>query len=258
MVVPNEHFGTELAPSDFNSAVKFRLGANIFPAVSICSECDGVMDLNAIHATQCGSGGTRTARHNAVRDIVYTFASNARLQVSKETKWLVKDSKRKPADVYLPSFNGGKDVALDFAVISPFTDEAMKSDDYLTKYADKKVKKYADDIKLANYEFQPMIVDTLGRWDDDASKFLVKMASNYAKNNCQDFSTVKNQLFQKLSISIQASNAKAIRQRTQMKSVFMDDYDSNFSSKFNPLFNAENLVNVINSSCSVSTSSSIT
>ena len=84
------------------------------------------------------------------------------------------------------------------------------------------------------------------------------MASNYAKNNCQDFSTVKNQLFQKLSISIQASNAKAICQRTQMKSVFMDDYDSNFSSKFNPLFNAENLVNVINSSCSVSTSSSIT
>ena len=101
-----------------------------------------------------------------------------------------------------------------------------------------------------------MIVDTMGRCYDDAIKFLLKMASNYAKNNCQDISTVKNQLFQK--ISIQASNAKAIRQRTQVKSVFMDDYDSNFSSKFNPLFNAENLVNVINSSCSVSTSSSIT
>jgi len=129
--------------------------------------------------------------------------------------------------------------------------------DYLSKYAEKKVKKYADDIKIADYEFQPMIVDTMGRWDDDAVKVLSKMASIYAKNNCQDYSRVKNQIFQKLSISIQSSNAKAILQRTQLKSVFMDDSDANFSSKVNSLFNAGKLVNA-SSSLSALSSSTIT
>jgi hypothetical protein len=241
LVVPNEHFGTELSSIEFLTAAKFRLGAPLFPEVALCLACDAPMDTRGVHATQCMHGGNRTSRHNAVRDIVYTFASSGRIPVAKETKWLVKDSNRKPADVYLPSFNCGKDVAIDFAVISPFTDEAMKFDDYLPKYAEKKVKKYANDVKLANYDFQPMIADTMGRWDDDAIKVLTKISSAYAKNNCQDFSQVKNQIFQKLSISIQSSNAKAILQRTQLKPVFMDDRVSNFSSKFNSLFDAEKL-----------------
>jgi len=127
----------------------------------------------------------------------------------------------------------------------------MKSEDYLSKYAEKKVNKYSDDFKLQDYDFQPMIVDTLGRWDDDASRVITKMASLFARNNSQDFSQVKNQIFQKLSISIQASIAKAIFHRTQIKSVFMDDQDSNFSSSLNPIFNAENLVNGL-SVCPVS------
>ena len=54
------------------------------------------------------------------------------------------------------------------------------------------------------------------------------------------------------------SNAKAIFHRTQIKSVFMDDRDSSFSSSLNPLFNAENLVVSSPSSSSASTSGSIT
>ena len=64
---------------------------------------------------------------------------------------------------------------------------------------------------------------------------------------------MENQLniFQKLSISIQSSNAKAILQRTQIKSVFMDDSESSFSCKFHSLCNAEKLGDVPFSSSSI-------
>jgi len=95
IVVPNEHFGTELSSLEFNTAVKFRLGAQLFPVDSVCSECESPMDIKGVHSSHCMLGGNRSSRHNAVRDIVYSFASSARLSVAKESKWLIKDSNRK-------------------------------------------------------------------------------------------------------------------------------------------------------------------
>ena len=77
-----------------------------------CPKCDGVMDRFSLHAGTCAAGGERTLRHNAVRNVLCTWADRAGLQPERERGGLLLPqradelglARRRPADIYLPCF----------------------------------------------------------------------------------------------------------------------------------------------------------
>ena len=73
----------------------------------------------SIFALSCGFGGERISRHNQLRDALFDTAVAAGLGPVKEGRFLLPGQDRRPADVLLPYWNGGKDAALDVTVVNP-------------------------------------------------------------------------------------------------------------------------------------------
>ena len=63
--------------------------------------------------------GTRIGRHNALRDALHSTAVSAGIGATKENRHLLPGSGRKPADIFLPYWTGGKDTAWDVTVVYP-------------------------------------------------------------------------------------------------------------------------------------------
>ena len=54
-----------------------------------CPKCDGVLDKFSLHAGTCAAGGERTQRHNALRDLLASWADRAGLQAEVEKPGLL-------------------------------------------------------------------------------------------------------------------------------------------------------------------------
>ena len=67
----------------------------------------------------CGCGGERISRHNQLRDAIYDTAVAAGLGPTKEGRFLIPGADRRPADVLVPHWAGGRDAALDVTVVNP-------------------------------------------------------------------------------------------------------------------------------------------
>ena len=114
---------TKMEPALFLAEVRVRLGVPEASQDAWCPKCDAVLDTHGHHSGMCLAGGERVLRHNALRDLVYSWAERACLRPEKERAGLllpqrpddVSSARRRPADVYLPSFLG-RPTALDFAV----------------------------------------------------------------------------------------------------------------------------------------------
>ena len=66
----------------------------------------------------CGTGGERIARHYALRDAIHDAAASAGLTPRKgEGRPLLPGTNRRPADIFIPRWSGGKDGALDVMVL---------------------------------------------------------------------------------------------------------------------------------------------
>ena len=135
------------------------------------------MDRWGDHALTCSCGGDRTVRHNAVRNICYEEAADARLRPEREKADLLpqrpvadglpeKGNGRRPADVWLPRGCSGKGEALDFAVSS-----GLQSDLFLPvaevpgfvfqRYENLKrsFKDTAWSCETQGFEFVPMVIE---------------------------------------------------------------------------------------------------
>ena len=77
-----------------------------------------VADPYGDHQVGCGGNGDRIFRHNALCDAAFSAAQSAALAPWKEMPSLIPNSRCRPADVFLPSWKGGRPAALDMTVIS--------------------------------------------------------------------------------------------------------------------------------------------
>ena len=73
-----------------------------------------------ITTLSCGVGGERISRHNHLRDALFDTAVASGLGPTKEGRFLLPDDGRRPADVLVPNWAGGRDAALDVTVVNPF------------------------------------------------------------------------------------------------------------------------------------------
>ena len=64
-------------------------------------------------------------RHNNLRDTFYETAVAAGLVPFKEGRFLLPGTDRRPADVLVPHWTGGKDAALDVTIVTPIQGATM-------------------------------------------------------------------------------------------------------------------------------------
>ena len=67
----------------------------------------------------CGTGGERISRHNHLRDALHEMAVSAGLAPTKEGRFLLPGDNKRPADVFIPFWDGGRDAALGVTVVNP-------------------------------------------------------------------------------------------------------------------------------------------
>jgi len=170
----------------------------------------------ASHAARCRHEGDMTRRHNGIRNILFGLASNAKLAPIKEkAKILPTQPTRRPGDVYIPQFLAGKAAALDVAITCPVQ----------AKYASGNkvaVEDYALNIKHKTYdpgfvgtdvEFYPVVVDTFGKWGEEALEVIKELVIRGYRQTEVPFNTYGPQAWQKLSVALQKCNAGMVLSR---------------------------------------------
>jgi hypothetical protein len=173
--IPNPRLDQHLSNDELMISICIRLGVKIVHGNTTCIFCDTEFDEYGHHGFQCNCKGQLTRRHNTFRDFVHHLAVTGGFSASKEKDGLVADddsfnahTNKRPADNYIENFVRGQHYALDEAVISPFTQNALnltrKKVDYLTAYANKKRERIAGFRKVNDFVFQPMVISALGAW----------------------------------------------------------------------------------------------
>ena len=96
------------------------------------------------HATCCAKNGDLVTRHNAMRNLVYSIASDGLLKPALEKQGiLVGPTGRRPGDVSIPDWKHSMGLAIDVAVTSPLTKGGMRVVSPCEDYAEvQKHKKY--------------------------------------------------------------------------------------------------------------------
>ena len=115
--------GLHLRPVEFVLVVKYRLGLPVFDQCGPCPACLQESDVLGDHALCCGSGGERISRHNALRDAIFETAVAAGLGPVKEGRFLLPGNDRRPADVLVTNWTGGKYAAMNVKFTTPIDDQ---------------------------------------------------------------------------------------------------------------------------------------
>ena len=181
---------TRMEPTHFVSEVRARLGVPDASHDAWCPRCDAVLDRHSVHASMCVAGGERNQRHNSLRDLVHGWAEKAGLQPERERAGLLlpqspddaSSARRRPADLYLPSFHG-RPTAFDFAVTAPqrldvLVEAGRGGGSAASAYADVK-RRHLDTAQVCEQHgvaFVPLVVETSGAWAPEASKILHQLS----------------------------------------------------------------------------------
>jgi hypothetical protein len=100
---------------------------------------------------------------------------SAALGPAKEERALIPGSDARPADVLIPSWISGKDTALDVTVVNPLQtqmlDQAATHPHYACDHRyGEKMTKHGEPCRLAGMVFVPLVVETLGGWEEQGEK----------------------------------------------------------------------------------------
>ena len=218
-VVPSPGLGLRLHPSEFVVALRHRLGHPIFTSDGPCPACGQASDRMGVHAMNCAWQGERIARHNALRDTLHSSAAAAALAPAKEGRFLLPGEGGRPADVLIPSWSSGKDVAYDVTVINPLQESEVRGaaatpGHSLSVAHKRKLDKSWEACHNQGIVFVPLAVESLGAWHPTAIAEVKKLGSALARHNGEEESTTTSRLFQRLSICLMRGNAALFNNRS--------------------------------------------
>jgi hypothetical protein len=165
---PSRALGLRIRPREFRLLVRYRLDLPMADAARPCPMCPDTLDLHGLHAASCKNYPGITARHNGVRDALLVLAKNAGFAAESETRHLLDHTPallgRRPADVYIRSWDGAQDMCLDVSVVNPLTKSALdrwpESAVAHTEVA--KIRESAGPLRVANLLFLPVVMETYG------------------------------------------------------------------------------------------------
>ena len=223
--------GLAWEPEEFIVELQTRLLMPIFGADGYCTACDAVMDTKGHHARMCACLGDRVARHNSARNAVYRSAAAAGCCPDLERSGLLPPrpddpagnaNLRRPADVYIPTWEGGSPAAFDLAITSPQRIEvvataARTAGAAAVQYEETKrtFLNTAEICATQGIQFLPLVAETSGGWGPTGLKTISKLAKRTALVSEQSASVVFSQLLESLCVAIRRANARAVLERSQ-------------------------------------------
>ena len=175
------------------------------------------MDAYGDHTVVCATENERICRHDALRDAIFEQASHAGLFPKREPRSLIPDSQRRPGDVLIPLWRN-RPHAFDVAVTSPLCASNLQQASTNTGAALEKMKQTKNNkhfhlCRQQGITFVPLVVETLGGWDSEASFHLSKIAEMTAQRSDKRAAIVSKQFFQRLSVLLQRANASLMATR---------------------------------------------
>ena len=215
---PLPALGLHLRGPEFVIAVKFRLGMQVYDSAGNCPACGRLSDVMGDHGMVCGTGGERIARHNALRDALHDTAAAAGLAPQKEGRALLPGNDRRPADIFLPHWAGGRDAALDVTVIHPLQDAtraraAAEPGSAMTYAYNNKMRGTADLCDQQGIAFIPIVAESTGGWHKVALEQLRKLGSALARHSGQEEGETISHLLTRASILLQKGLASLLLNR---------------------------------------------
>ena len=229
-------------PDEFRVEIQTRLLAPVYAADSWCPFCDQILDSMGHHARQCAGSCDRNRRHDAVRNEIGEFASRAGKNPELEKAELLppdldseNQNQRRPADVYLPSWHGGRPAALDIAITSPQRADALQSASQrlgaaAERYEERK-RGHLDTAQLCalnGFSFIPIVFETSGGLGPSAActlKALARSVYTEGGNSANAF----NVELEALSAAIRRANARAVLRRRSAEPTRRSDVTSALS-----------------------------
>ena len=226
--VPSKEEGGAMDPAAFVTELRVRLLLDENKAAEFCPLCDGVEDTKCHHARGlCAAGPDRVHKHNSVRNEVGRFAGRASLNPELEKAGLLPPSpeeplsnRRRPADVYLPSWAGGTPAALDFACTSPQRQDALErtaqggasAAEAYTAFK-KQFLDTAEQCSRQGIQFLPMVFEPSGAWAPESLHTLREIARISSLRSGTEESLMLGALLQRLSVVIRTAGARAVLRR---------------------------------------------
>jgi len=126
--LPDPHQGMWMDPRAFQFRLRYQLRIPLLSAPTPCRLCYDTMDIYGDHALHCGvgQGHSHTFRHHLVRDTVARLVRDVGFAAPIEPALpSVGRAPARRADLLLPSWEGGRDVYVDFTGASPFTRDRL-------------------------------------------------------------------------------------------------------------------------------------
>ena len=136
----------------------------------------------------------------------------------KEGRFLLPGNDRRPADIFVRNWAGGRDAALDVTVVNPLQDAtvvgaAATAGHALTFAYERKMTAAAELCRQQGIAFLPLAAESLGGWHQVAEREVKKIASALARNTGQPDGEAAAHLWGRLGVLLQRGNAALLGNR---------------------------------------------
>ena len=136
----------------------------------------------------------------------------------KEGRFLLPGTDRRPADVLVPHWAGGKDAAMDITVVTPLQVATMPGAATTRGHAldfayGRKMQGAAEECSRQGIAFQPLVAESFGGWHPGAQREVKKLGSALARHTGQLEGEAIAHLWGRLGILLQRGNAAILGNR---------------------------------------------
>jgi hypothetical protein len=217
--VPSEEDGidTVIPPRNFRVAVALRLGIKVLPPNVKCPLCMQFIDVFGDHAACCTKTSDIVVRHNRVRNLVHRFCSEGLLAPELEKKGILGETAgpgRRPGDVALPLWEGGRGLAIDVAITSTFSAYNVRLEEPCEDYAlTRKHRKYDRGFVGSRFDFSALVLETTGAINQEGENILKQIFRFAARREGRGLSVYSGRAWARLSCNLQTSVSQAILNR---------------------------------------------
>ena len=123
LALPVSSCGLRLADDAVRVAVALRLGISV--CIAHTCRCGAVADAQGLHSLVCKQAPSKTARHQAINDVVARAVTSAGIPVTKEPVGLTRLDGKRPFGLTLTPCQGGKPLTWDVTVVSMLADSYL-------------------------------------------------------------------------------------------------------------------------------------
>ena len=194
---------SQFAASEWQSLLRFRVGAFCYAQGSVCAGCRKPMDSAGDHALSCPSNGTYR-RHNHLRDRLFGLTQLAGW--APELEQTIPGSRDRPADVLLRAV-GPRPLAVDLTVSHPLRSSASSAvregrSSAASEVERAKIVQSKALCQAAGWDFSPFGIDSTGGLGPAARQLCRRLAKALAMRAGADTATLSENVGTQISLAL--------------------------------------------------------